>query len=296
MSALIPLRSTTTALRRLAPAAMPLLRLLSRSLSSAASAQLQFDDYAEPMMDSECLILGRGVQWVFIGNPSVKKHLYAEKLSKLLEVPHISMSSLVRQELSPNSSLYKEIATAVNKGKIVPEDIIFGLLSKRLEDGYNKGQSGFILNGIPRTRLQAEILDQLADIDLVINFKCTENEDWWLKGHSGGVFSHCGSPSLGTSGSTSFDVTPHNTHGKLSKPCGGGALKEKINLYEQQSKPVEDYYRRQKKLLEFQVRSAPRETWQGLLAALHLQNCLEFEQHPVNSNGHLQMKDEWLTL
>ncbi|KAK6920545.1 hypothetical protein RJ641_014223 [Dillenia turbinata] len=207
-------------------------------------------------MDSECMIPGRGVQWVFTGNPSVKKHLYAEKLSKLLEVPHISMSSLVRQELSPNSSLYNEIATAVNKAKIVPEDIIFGLLSKRLEDGYNKGESGFILNGIPRTQLQA-ILDQLADIDLVINFKCTENEDWWLKGRSGGVVSHCGSPSLGTSGSTSFDVTPHHTHGKSSKPCGRGALKEKLNLYEQQSKPMEDNYRQQKKLLDFQVGSAP---------------------------------------
>jgi adenylate kinase family enzyme len=38
---------------------------------------------------------------------------------------------------------------------LVPEDIIFGLLSKRLEDGYYKGETGFILDGIPRSRLQA---------------------------------------------------------------------------------------------------------------------------------------------
>lgn len=39
-----------------------------------------------------------------------------------------------------------------------------------------------------------------------------------------------------------------------------------------QSKPLEDYYRKQQKLLDFHVASAPGETWQGLLAALHLQH------------------------
>lgn len=50
----------------------------------------------------------RGVQWVVMGNPGAQKHVYAERLSKLLEVPHISMGSLVRQELNPRSSLYKQ--------------------------------------------------------------------------------------------------------------------------------------------------------------------------------------------
>lgn len=43
----------------------------------------------------------------------------------------------------------------MNGGKLVPEDIIFGLLSKRLEEGYHRGETGFILDGIPRTRIQA---------------------------------------------------------------------------------------------------------------------------------------------
>ncbi|XP_044466541.1 probable adenylate kinase 7, mitochondrial [Mangifera indica] len=116
----------------------------------------------------------RGVHWVLIGDPGLKKHVYAERLSKLLEVPHISMGSLVRQEPEPRSSLYKRIANAVNEGKLVREDVIFALLSKRLEEGYYRGDNGFILDGIPRTRIQAEILDQIVDIDLVVNFKCTE--------------------------------------------------------------------------------------------------------------------------
>lgn len=48
-----------------------------------------------------------------------------------------------------------QIASAVNQGELVPEDIVFGLLSKRLEEGQCKGESGFILDGLPRTRVQA---------------------------------------------------------------------------------------------------------------------------------------------
>lgn len=62
-----------------------------------------------PMEDSESSIPSRELQLVFIGSPRTKKHLYAEKLSKLLAVPHISMASLVRQELSPRSFLYRQV-------------------------------------------------------------------------------------------------------------------------------------------------------------------------------------------
>ena len=48
-----------------------------------------------------------------------------------------------------------QIAHSLDHGKLVPEDIIFGLLSKRLEDGYSRGETGFILDGFPRTRIQA---------------------------------------------------------------------------------------------------------------------------------------------
>uniref|UniRef100_A0A2P2KIW6 adenylate kinase n=1 Tax=Rhizophora mucronata TaxID=61149 RepID=A0A2P2KIW6_RHIMU len=183
--------------RRAATKLAPLLhwRLLlpvSRFYSTAGAAQPELDpdyyhygqyndsDSCEPsgttsmaLADAGTLVPVRGVQWAFIGSPCTKKHVFAEILSKFLEVPHIYMATLVRQDLHPRSSLYKQIATAVNCGELVPEDIIFKLLSKRLEDGYNSGEMGFILDGIPRSRFQAEILDQLAEIDLVVNFKPT---------------------------------------------------------------------------------------------------------------------------
>jgi adenylate kinase len=192
-----------------------------------------------------------GVKWVLIGDPRTKKRVYAEKLSKLLEVPYISMGSLVRQELNPKSTLYKEIANDVNEGKLVTEDIVFALLSKRLEECHYRGENGFILDGIPRTRLQAEILDKITDVDLVVNFKCSGKEL---------VNNNMGTEFLGT-GSSNF------------KADAASAWKDKFGLYAEQGKQLEDYYRRQRKLLDFQVTgTAPGETWQRLLAALFLQN------------------------
>lgn len=61
-----------------------------------------------PMEEPAGSVPDRGVQWVVMGYPGAQRHVYAERLSRLLEVPHISMGSLVRQELNPRSSLYKQ--------------------------------------------------------------------------------------------------------------------------------------------------------------------------------------------
>ncbi|KAE8689382.1 putative adenylate kinase 7 [Hibiscus syriacus] len=213
------------------------LRHRIRSFGSAAALEIPYDDEyydyeqahrdprsSQPKIDVDGLATDRGVQWVLIGEPGVKRHAFAERLSKLLEVPHISMGTLVRQELNPRSSLYKQ----------------------RLEEGYYGGENGFILDGIPRTRIQAEILDQITDIDLVVNFKCTE--EYMLKS-SESEFLHIGN---------SKDV--------------GSPWKKNVKAYSEQAKSVEDYYSRQKKLLNFQVSGTPADAWHGLLAALHLQH------------------------
>ena len=58
-------------------------------------------------------LVGRGVQWVFIGSPGVDKSAYASKLAELLNVPHISMGNLVREELQVQSSLSKQVCSFI---------------------------------------------------------------------------------------------------------------------------------------------------------------------------------------
>ncbi|KAI8529195.1 hypothetical protein RHMOL_Rhmol12G0205700 [Rhododendron molle] len=319
MAGTIGLKScSAAAIRRLIVAAPPLTRLLHLvntqpyATSAFATAQPQLDnDYyyhhryndnenqqkeseAVPMVDAEGFVPTKAVQWVFIGNPGAKKHVYAEKISKLLEVPHISIGSLVRQDLSPSSSLYKQIANAVNQGKLVPEDIMFGLLSKRLEDGLLKCTVGkavcqqgrksqnkcdlkrdFMVDDLEHAVMDLlsfrlldvlqEILDKLLDIELVVNFKCAE--DYLLEHHGDNVFSHSHqSDRFSGSGCGSLNVDSPRTQTKYSF-CNG-----KAHIHHKQMKPVEDYYKKQNKLINFQVGSAPGETWRGLLAALHLQH------------------------
>ena len=52
----------------------------------------------------------RSVHWVFMGSPGARRHVYANRIAMLLGVPYISMGSLVRKELNPLSSLYKQVA------------------------------------------------------------------------------------------------------------------------------------------------------------------------------------------
>ncbi|KAI9076074.1 hypothetical protein K1719_042008 [Acacia pycnantha] len=250
--------------------------LSNRAFGSAALAvQYDYDDDEDEyelcrpraMADSAGWATECGVQWVMIGKPGAKRHVFAERLSKLLEVPHISMGSLLRQELTPRSALYQQIANALHERKLVPEEIIFGLLSRRLEEGYSRGETGFILDGIPRTKIQAEILDQIVRVDLVVNFKCSE-ENSVKKNLGSGKFtprqeyirlSCCGTPS------------EQLQNGQLKSHCGSSREENFHNLGEQ-SKPLEDYYCKQKKLINFEVAGGPGETWQGLLAALQLQH------------------------
>ncbi|MCD7455047.1 hypothetical protein HAX54_026924 [Datura stramonium] len=267
-------------LSRMRAAAQPLIRAESlRSYGSAAAqlADYDYDDYEYEeyqnrncvMEESEGSVPPRGVQWVIMGDPMAQRHVYAQWLSKLLDVPHISMGSLVRQELHPRSSIYKQIADAVNQGKLVPEEVIFGLLSKRLEEGYCRGESGFILDGIPRSKVQAEILDKTVDIDLVLNLKCAEDLVS-KKNKSTGLYPPLEFLRRGASGIN----TSRQPDGGQFRPSSimDDVSRKNLHVHAEQVKPLEEYYRKQRKLLDFQVAGGPGETWQGLLAALHLQH------------------------
>ncbi|XP_056858537.1 adenylate kinase 1, chloroplastic-like [Raphanus sativus] len=102
-----------------------------------------------------------------------KRHL-ASRLLTLLGVPHIATGDLVHEELASLGPFSRQLSEIVNQGKLVSDEIIVNLLSKRLEAGEAKGESGFILYGFPRTMRQAEMLGDVTDISLVVNLKLPE--------------------------------------------------------------------------------------------------------------------------
>nr|GMD32077.1 probable adenylate kinase 6, chloroplastic [Ipomoea batatas] len=225
---------------------------------------------------------GRNVQWVFLGCPGVGKGTYAARLSSLLGVPHIATGDLVRHELSARGPLSSQLAEIVNQGRLISDEIIIDLLSKRLEAGESKGESGFILDGFPRTIRQAEILEGVTDIDLVINLKLRE-EALIAKCLGRRMCSECG----GNYNVACIDIKDqHGNPGMYMPPllpppqCESKLIirsddteevvKERLRIYNELSRPVEDFYRHRGKLLEFELPGGIPESWPKLLRALNL--------------------------
>ncbi|GKU91790.1 hypothetical protein SLEP1_g5610 [Rubroshorea leprosula] len=227
---------------------------------------------------------GRNVQWVFLGCPGVGKGTYASRLSNLLGVPHIATGDLVRDELSSSGPLASQLKDIVNQGKLVSDEIIINLLSKRLEAGEAKGESGFILDGFPRTIRQAEILGGVTDIDLVINLKLRQ-EALLAKCLGRRICSECG----GNYNVATIDIKGENGNpGMYMAPllpppqCASKLItraddklevvKERLRIYNEMTQPVEEFYRSRGKLLEFDLPGGIPESWPKLLQALNLED------------------------
>ncbi|KAL1541242.1 adenylate kinase [Salvia divinorum] len=250
---------------------------IRRSLSSAAATEFK-PQPSPPRVDPKA----RNVQWVFLGCPGVGKGTYASRLSVLLGVPHIATGDLVREELNSSGPMSKQLEEIVNQGKLVSDEIIINLLSKRLESGESKGESGFILDGFPRTVRQAEILNDVTDIDLVVNLKLPERVliDKCLGRR---ICSQCGK---------NFNVATIDVKGENGNPdiymdpllppphCASklitrsddteSIVKQRLAVYTEKSQPVEDFYRHQGKLLEFVIPGGIPESLPKLLEALNL--------------------------
>lgn len=224
----------------------------------------------------------RNLHWVFLGCPGVGKGTYATRLSNLLGVPHISTGDLVRNELSSHGPLASQLAEIVNRGKLISDEIVIDLLSKRLEAGEAKGESGFILDGFPRTIRQAEILEEITDIDLVINLKLRE-EALIAKCLGRRICSECG----GNYNVACIDIKGENGLPRMVMPpllppsqCETklitrsddteDVVKERLRVYNELSRPLEEFYLIRGKLLEFDLPGGIPESWPKLLHALNL--------------------------
>ncbi|KAK8659936.1 hypothetical protein V6N13_030126 [Hibiscus sabdariffa] len=229
----------------------------------------------------------RNVQWVFLGSPGVGKGTYASRLSTLLGVPHIATGDLVREELASSGPIAKQLTEIVNQGKLVSDEIIISLLSKRLKAGEAKGESGFLLDGFPRTTNQAEILEGVADIDLVVNLRLPESVliekclGRRICGQCGKNFNVASIDVKGLNGSPGISMAPllppSSCMSKLVTRSDDTeqVVKERLRIYNEKSQPLEDYYRNQGKLMEFDLPGGIPESWPKLLEALNLD---EFEE------------------
>lgn len=94
---------------------------------------------------------------IFIGPPGSGKGTQAKRLASRFDIPHISTGDMLREAVAENTPLGQQAAPIMAAGGLVPDDLMVGIINERL--ARPDAQKGFILDGFPRTLVQAEKLD-----------------------------------------------------------------------------------------------------------------------------------------
>jgi len=97
---------------------------------------------------------------VILGPPGAGKGTQAVKIAGRLRIQHLSTGDLLRSAVSNGTELGKKAKDFMDQGLLVPDDVILGMISEKLSESLN---SGWILDGFPRTLVQAEELSKLLD-------------------------------------------------------------------------------------------------------------------------------------
>jgi adenylate kinase len=114
---------------------------------------------------------------ILLGPPGAGKGTQAKVLAEKLKLPHISTGDLLRQNVAKDTQLGQEAKEFMNKGALVPDELVTRMLSERIKEPDVKG--GFILDGYPRNVNQAETLDKLLqqknmELDMVFYLDTSE--------------------------------------------------------------------------------------------------------------------------
>ena len=112
-------------------------------------------------------MIADGLRIVMLGAPGAGKGTQAQRMVSHFGIPQISTGEIFRENLKRNTPLGREIKEFMEKGELVPDDIVLKIVEERLSHG--DCAKGFILDGFPRTLGQAKAFDGDVDVSCVIN-------------------------------------------------------------------------------------------------------------------------------
>ncbi|MGC9309202.1 MAG: adenylate kinase family protein [Candidatus Nanoarchaeia archaeon] len=195
---------------------------------------------------------------IFIGPQGSGKGTQAKAIARKLAITHISTGELLRK--SDN----EEIKQALNKGELIPDELMINLLKGELD----KCERGFILDGFPRNINQAEKLDNITDIDKIILMDISDEEAIRrLQGRR--ICKQCNVEyNIITSPRPEQDEICDFCHNKLEKREDDNeeAIKTRLKAYHNKTEPLLAYYK--DKLIKINGEQPIKQVTQAILSNL----------------------------
>ena len=182
------------------------------------------------------------VNAIIFGAPGSGKGTYSSRLQAKLGVDVIAMGDIFRENLKTETLLGKQVKSYVEKGLLVPDDIVNEVLKKRLGE-VPEGKS-FILDGYPRTVEQAKTLEGIAKIDVIL---LQMVPDWIIieRLSSRRICKSCGNV-------YNIRFLKPKVEGVCDK-CGGSlyqrsddtpeVIKRRLQVYQEQTSPLLQHYK-----------------------------------------------------
>lgn len=202
---------------------------------------------------------------ILLGAPGSGKGTMAQKLTSELSIPQISTGDIFRKNLKEETPLGLKVKSIMASGALVPDDITIEIVKNRLAEP--DCENGYILDGFPRSLVQAGALDTFQNIDFAIDLDV--DRETVVKRLSGRRFCP------GCSGT--FHVSSLENE-KLCPNCGGSLItraddseetvRERQRVYDQTTLPLLEYYRKQGKLLTVDGNGTVEEVYGRILAVL----------------------------
>ena len=211
-----------------------------------------------------------GVRLIIIGRQGAGKGTQCLRMSRHYVVPHVSTGDMLRAAVREGTELGEQAEQVIQAGQLVGDEIMISLVAERLEQDDARSR-GYILDGFPRTVVQAEALDRISadrPIDAVLDIDVPR--DMVIQRISARrTCRDCGAnyTAKGVERSTWTCDT-----------CGGDvvqraddtpdAINRRLDLYESQTSPLLDYYDRQGRLTVIDGSASPDEVFARLTAAI----------------------------
>ena len=196
---------------------------------------------------------------ILLGAPGAGKGTQAEIISEKYNIPTVSTGNIIRAALKNGTEMGLKAKSYIDAGELVPDNVVIGIIKERLSEPDCK--EGYILDGFPRTIPQAVALDDMGFvIDAALSIEVADSEI--VKRMSGRrVCEKCG-------------ASYHNICGGslvIRKDDEPETVKNRLNVYHEQTEPLKDFYKSCGKLIEVQGQDEVKDTTRLVLEALENQ-------------------------